>query len=346
MPVRLLLLDCDEYLVSNRLGELKAALGDPEFAELNITEFGETGASAGDILAQAEMMPFLAPRRLIIVRGFLGHLDSRMAQSKDTSGAAYGEAARLLAGIRDLGDSADLVFIDSKVDRRRGLWRGFTAADGTAVPGLQGLIADKHLVQEELAPPDARSLPGWIQRHAREQGIAIDGRAVQLLALYVGVNLRQLDNELAKLATYAAGRPISADDVKLLVADGSESMIWDLTDALTKRDGRGAMRALQVLRRNDANAFYLLTMITRQYRLVLKVKEAMRLYGGAKFEIAKQVGESPFPVEKAMSQAPAYAMRELEDVLERCLLLDFAAKTGADAETELDLLIADLTRRT
>lgn len=343
--MRLLLLDCDEYLVSNRLAELKAGLGDPEFAELNISEFGETGTSAGDILAQAEMMPFLAPRRLIIVRGYLGRLDSRMAQSKDATSAAHAEAARLLTGVRDLGDGVDLVFIDGKVDKRRMLWKGFAAASGEAIPGLQALVADKHLVQEELAPPDPRSLPTWIQRQAREQGIAIDSRAVQLLATYVGVNLRQLHNELAKLATYAAGRPITADDVKLLVADGSESMIWDLTDALTKRDGRNAMTALQVLRRNDANAFYLLTMITRQYRLVLKVKEAMRLYGGNRTEIAKLVGESPYPVEKAMSLAPAYTLTDLEDVLERCLTLDHAAKTGADAETELDLLIAALTRR-
>jgi DNA polymerase-3 subunit delta len=343
--VRLLLLDCDEYLVANRVAELKAALGDPEFAALNITEFGESGVGAGDILAQAEMMPFLAPRRLILVRGYLGRLDTRMAQSKETSSAAHVEAAKLLTGLTELGDGADLVFIDSKVDKRRQLWKGFKDGTGRSVPGLQTLVEQGRLVLEELKPPDARELSSWLQRHARAQGIVLEGRAAQLLANYVGVNLRQLDNELAKLATYAAGRPITAADVELLVSDASESMIWDLTDALTRRDGRSAMRALQILRRNDANAFYLLTMITRQYRLILKVKEAMRLYGGNEFEIAKQIGENAFPVKKAMSQAPAYTPHDLEDVLDRCLTLDYAAKSGADADTELDLLVAELTRR-
>ncbi len=343
--MRLLLLDCDEYLVSRRVAELKAALGDPEFAELNITEFGETGTSAGDILAQAEMMPFLAPRRLILVRGYLGRLDARMSQSKETTSAAHAEAARLLMGLPEVGESADLVLIDAKVDKRRQLWKGFKDGTGRAVPGLQTLVEQGHLMQEELKPPEPRDLPGWIQRHARAQGIAIEGRAVQLLANYVGVNLRQLDNELAKLATYAAGRSITAADVELLVSDASESMIWDLTDALARRDGRNAMRAVQMLRRHDAHALYLLTMIVRQYRLILAVKEAMRLHGNNKFEIAKLLGEKPFPVEKAMSQAPAYTLDELEHVLDRCLTLDYAAKSGADADTELDLFVAELTRR-
>ncbi len=122
--------------------------------------------------------------------------------------------------------------------------------------------------------PDAKALPGWIQRRVRERKIAIDG-AVQQLANFVGPNLRQLDNELEKLATYAGERPIQSEDVMLLVSDASEAMIWDLTGALSQRNGHCAMLALHSLRRADAHALYLLTMIARQYRIILKVKEAM-----------------------------------------------------------------------
>ncbi len=96
-----------------------------------------------------------------------------------------------------------------------------------------------------------------------------------LLADFVGPNLRQLDNELEKLAVFASGRAITAADVRLLVSDASEAMIWDLTDALSQRNAKQAMLALHALRRADANDFYLLTMIARQYRIILKVKDAM-----------------------------------------------------------------------
>ncbi len=345
-----LLLDCDEYLGAQRLAKLSAALGDPEMAGLNTTELAGGKTSAAEILGHAAMMPFLTPRRLVTVHGYLSHLDKRMAASKGTDSAAHAEAAALLEGLPDAPESCDLVFVDSGVDKRRGLWRGFKInASGDkaarAVPGLDALVKTKAVQMEDAGTPDAKALPSWIQRRARERKIAIDGRAVQQLANFVGPNLRQLDNELGKLSTYAGERPIQSDDVMLLVSDASEAMIWDLTDALSQRNGRRAMLALHSLRRADAHALYLLTMIARQYRIILKVKEAMGAIRGGEQEIATLVGERPYPVRKAMQQAQAYSLAELEGIMNRLLEADFAMKTGADADTEIDVLIAELTQR-
>ena len=104
-----LLLDCDEYLTGERLAALKADLGDPELAGLNITELDGPQTNAGDLLGQASMMAFLAPRRLVIVRGYLTHLDRRMGQSKSTESAAFQEAMTLLTGLADAGALNDLV---------------------------------------------------------------------------------------------------------------------------------------------------------------------------------------------------------------------------------------------
>ena len=148
-----------------------------------------------------------------------------------------------------------------------------------------------------------------------------------------------------KLATYASGRPITVHDVRLLVSDASEALIWDLTDALSQRNGRGALQSLYELRRGDANPFYLLTMIARQYRILLKVKAAMQSGGGNEFDIAKLVGEKPYSVKKAMNQANSYPLPALIATMDRLLEADFAMKTGADPETEIDLLIAELTQK-
>ena len=344
-----LFLDCDEYLTTQRIRELKAAVGDAELADLNITEWEGNQTNAGDILGQASMMPFLTLRRLILVRGYLSQLDKRMSASKSTESAAHGEAAQLLSGLRDVSDSCDLLLVENGVDKRRVLWKGFRVkhADGEReVPGLQTLIASKAVVQEELATPDAKELPSWIQQRARALKITIEQRAVQLLATYVGGNLRQLDNELEKLSLYAGQRSITADDVNLMVSDASEAMIWNLTDALSQRNPAKAMQSLQALRRGDAHPIYLLTMIARQYRVILKVKDAMRTHAGSnEFDIAKVVRESPYPVKKAMQQANGYTFNELVDLMDRLVITDYAMKTGADAETEIDLLIAELTQK-
>jgi DNA polymerase III subunit delta len=342
----LLLLDSDEYAAAERLAALKAGLGDAELAGLNTVTLTGTQTDAGDLLGQASMMPFLSERRLVIVPGYLAQLDKRMAASKSAESAAFGEAARLLEGLAELPDFSDLVFVDEKVDKRRPLWKGFTlpGQNERKIPGLGDLVKAGMITLESHGTPDARALPGWIQQRAKAKQITVQPQAIQLLAAYVGPNLRQLDNELDKLSLYAHGRAITGEDVNLLVSDASEAMIWSLTDALSQRNGRGAMRALGQLRHNDANAFYLLTMIARQYRIMLKVKDAMQRSGpGAnEVEIAKQLGEKPYPVKKAMQQSTQYSQAHLTAVMERLLEADYAMKTGTDPDTEMDVVVAEL----
>lgn len=343
-------LSCDEYLSSQRISELKRALGDAEMADLNTSTLQGDRVAVADVLGEASMMPFLTVKRLVLVYGLLENLDKRMAAGKGTDSAAHHEAAQLLTGFELLPDTCDLVFIDDSIDKRRLLWKGFTLSaaeksDERKIPGVAELIKAQRLVQENLTTPDSKALAGWLHGYARSQKIAIEGRATQTLAEFVGPNLRQLHNELHKLATYAGDRAITVDDVKLLVSDASEALIWNLTDALSQRNGRRAMHSLYELRRGDANAFYLLTMVARQYRIMLKVKSAMQQTRGNEYDIAKVVGEKPYSVKKAMGQSNNYTQHELVDIMDRLLEADFAMKTGANPETEIDLIIAELTQK-
>jgi DNA polymerase-3 subunit delta len=344
-----LLLNADEYLVTQRIAQLKQAAGDADLADLNTVEVAEQTAP-GDLLGQAGMVPFLAARRLIIAPGYLTQLDKRMAASQGKDSAAHQEAAQLLMGLSDVPDTSDIIFWEtSSVDKRRGLWKGFTLpgkddVEPSTAPGLQQLIKRGVITAEENTTPDPKALPGWIQRQAQSNAIKIEPRAAHMLADFVGPNLRQLDNELTKLAAYATGRAITAQDVTLLVSDASEALIWGLTDALSQRNERQAIRSLYELRRGDANAFYLLTMIARQYRIIIKVKEGMQRLNTPD-EIARYVKESPYPVKKAMPPARSYSFQELHAIMDRLLRADMAMKSGADPETTLDILVAELTQR-
>ena len=348
----------DEFLLGRRLGLLKQAMGDAEMASLNVTELEGARVNAVDILYHAGAMPFLAERRLVVVRGYLADLESRLGTAKTPNKTAQAEARQILTALADqscITDAKcakggtggapsasvignDLVFIEEKLDKRRAIWRGM---EGFA--GIEKLSKDGLLAIEELSAPDARQLPGWVANTARQKGISIEGRAVQMLATFVGPDLRRLGLEMEKLRAYADGRSITAADVQLLVSDTSEALIWDLTDAIGQRDGGKAMRSLYALRRNDANAFYLLTMITRQYRIMLKAKDESARGPGSEYDIAGRVGESPYPVKKAMAQSRNYPLGQLEAILDRLLTSDFAMKTGADPDTELDILVAELT---
>ena len=132
-----LFLNADEYLASQRLDELKAALGDPEMAGLNTTEVNGGQATIAHILAEASLMPFLADKRLVIVRGYLDALDKRLAASKSTESAAHSETAQFVARVHETPDTCDLVLVDNTVDKRRGLWKGFVHCCGARAAGTQ-----------------------------------------------------------------------------------------------------------------------------------------------------------------------------------------------------------------
>jgi DNA polymerase-3 subunit delta len=345
-----LLLGADEYLAAEWLALQKVALGDPEMASLNTAELNGAQSSAAAILGEASMMPFLAPQRLVIVRGLLDSYEKRMAASKSSEAAIYTEMATFLDGLRSVPDSCILALVDNSVDKRRGLWKGYVlpaAGDRPErrIDGLDALIKTGVVHLETLTAPDVKELPGWLQRRARHKNIAIEGGAVALLCNFVGPNLRQLDNELEKLSLYADSRPITQQDVRAMVADAGEEMIWNLTDALAQRQPTKSMHALRDLLRNDQSPIYILTMIARQYRMLIEVKSLAGAGVTNHFDIAKELGYAAFPVQKALQLSHQYAFAELEEILERLLEVDMAMKTGADQDTELDILVAELSVR-
>ena len=322
-----LLLGADEYLAAEWLAAKKATLGSPELASLNLVEVNGSQSNAATVLGEAAMVPFLAERRLVVVRGLLDAYEKRLAASKSSEAAIYGEMARFLEGIRRVPETCILVLVDNSVDKRRGLWKGYTLAVAGAperrVDGLEALVAAGVLQLETLVAPDVKALAGG-------------------LCDFVGANLRQLDNELEKLSLYAGNRPITPQDVRAMVADASEEQIWGLTDALAQRQPAKAMTRLQELRRNDPSPIYLVSLIARQYRMLLEIKSLAATGVSTPAEIARQLGYSPYPVQKALPLTSQYAFAELEAILDRLLTVDMAMKTGSDPDTELDLLVAEL----
>lgn len=131
-------LNCDEYLSTQRILQMKRTLGDTEMADLNTATLQGEKVNAADILGEANMMPFLAERRLLLVYGYLDHLDKRMAASKSADSTAHHEAARFLAEISSIPDTCDVVLLDSAVDKRRVLWKGFTTCGNGESPSTQG----------------------------------------------------------------------------------------------------------------------------------------------------------------------------------------------------------------
>lgn len=345
----------DELLRSEHLSTIRAALGPAELAELNTTWLDGRKTSTAEISHHCDVVPFLTPRRLVIVEGLLTHLAKRTRPGKndaagdgrDSSLADHPEASpgpppvdqerqALLDYLPSIPATTDLALIEAvDIASNDPVYRLLVALSG------QG-TAEIVLCQA----PDAHDLPDWIVRRTKGKQADIQRPAAQELATYIGSNLRLLDNELDKLVAYRAGQgPISRDDVRLLVPYVQEANIFDLVDAVGRRDGPAALRLLRELRASGAAPLYLLSMIVRQFRILVQVSDLMG-QGMAKDAIAKTIGLHPYPTQKAMQQSRHWRIADLVAIYDLLLQADLAIKTGKlPDDLAVELLVVDLTHR-
>jgi DNA polymerase-3 subunit delta len=345
----------DELLRAERLAALRAALGPREMAELGATWYDGRKTSVAEICHTCDVMPFLTPRRLVVVEGLLTHLrrrshaqagkvepasavdqDDEPEQETAQSAASSKERKELIAYLPQIPDTTDLVFVEMEE-----ISKGDPVVKKLLELGKQGraeIVLCQAPLQNELA--------SWIVQRAQHKGARIERPAAQELAAFIGRNLRLIDNELEKLAAYRAGQgPITQKDVRLLTPYAQEANIFDMVDAIGRRDGSTALRLLRELERDGAAPLYLLSMIVRQFRILIQVADQMGL-GLGKEAIAAAISLHPYPTQKAMQQSSQWRMSELEAVYDRLLETDLAIKTGKlPDDLAVELLVVELSER-
>ena len=86
-----------------------------------------------------------------------------------------------------------------------------------------------------------------------------------------GYELRSSLNELQKLMNYVGGRAaIEEKDVELVVGKTKDDSIFDLTNALAEKNAAAALAALKALLDQGEHHLMILTMISREIRLLLQ----------------------------------------------------------------------------
>lgn len=184
------------------------------------------------------------------------------------------------------------------------------------------------------------SLEKWARDKAKELGAKLTSPALNLLIAAAGENLWQLNNELEKLSAYAGKGEIKEEHVKELVKGRIDDNIFHLVDALVNKDKKEAMRLINDQIGEGVNELYLLTMIARQFRILLQVREM--LDKGGQRETGK-LKLHPFVLSKAMQQARKYKLADLKKIYGKLLEIDRGIKTSKAKPILLfDLLVAEV----
>jgi len=103
---------------------------------------------------------------------------------------------------------------------------------------------------------------------------------------------------------------------------------------------------LQQLMDKGATATYLLSMLYRQMRLIVRARD-MKRQGIKEADMRQRLGvASEYVVKKTLEQAARYSMPRIKQVYQQLLETDIAIKTGKySEELALNILIAELCQR-
>jgi DNA polymerase-3 subunit delta len=309
----------DDFTRNERIAGLQAEFGDPSLVDLNMAVLEGRDLTLSEIRQHADALPFLAAKRLIIVKDYLTSLKGRAE-----------ETVALLTYLQDLPPTTDLVLVETEaLDKRHPLLK--------AAPDLKATLVD-------FNGPGKGNLRAWIMDRAKEKQAAIDPNAAELLGRLAGPDLRTLDNELEKLSLYVnQQRPIQAADVELLVPYVEESEDFGLTNAIGQRNAQRAYDQLHKLLDEGKPPLAIMGSIATQMRGLLEVKD-MAERGLSPPEIAEAKGwKSDYAAKMRLREANNFSMTRLEDILELLLQTDLRVKTGrVDSALALDMLIARL----
>jgi DNA polymerase-3 subunit delta len=312
----------DEFSLKQEVRQMRARMGDPTIADLNITMFDGKNTTAIQVFSAAENFPFMSDKRLVICEGMLSWY-SRKGAGK----TGKNELDALAAGLATLPETTRLVFVDyEKLDE--------------ANPVLKAARGDARGYVRAFEPP--RDTASWINKRVQEYGGQIEPKAAAALAAIMGNDVRAIDSECFKLVTYTGTeRPIHEEDVALLTPYVAEARIWDIVDALGMGNGKQAQLLIQRLMKNSKEEpIYILSMINRQYRLLIQVREVMDA-GLSPRDIPGVTGMNS---SKLIQQVRRFTLEQLEGVYRLLLETDHEIKSGkVKDDLALDLLIARIT---
>ena len=325
----------DDYSLSESLEEIKRGIGDQALLATNTTTLDGQQITLNQLRTVCETLPFLAERRLVIVKGLLERFEPRRSRARRGKKTTHvtnhqSECKSLGAYISQLPDSTILVLIDSRITSKNPLLRELSPkAKVKSFPLLVGA-----------------GLRQWIQKHVTVEGGTISPQAIDLLARLVGGNLWIMANEINKLILFTSGRRIEEGDVKMMVSYAQQASVFVMVDAILEFKAGLAEQSLHQLLQRGASSAYLLVMLSRQVRMIVRVKELKNQRKSEK-EIRNKLGlTSEFAWRKTIEQAKRYPLGRIKEVYHKLLEADLSIKTGKyEGELALNILIAELCQR-
>ena len=289
----------EENIKAAALAALRGQLLPEGLEELNENLMDNPSTDA--LIAAAETLPFLADKRLVVVR-----------EHPALAGKAEADE-RLTEYMAHVPDSCVMVFLcRGKADARKKLYRDI----------------QKHGAVVTFSPLSDAELNAWIIKAFSALGKCCAPQTASLLAFTVGNDTALLRAEMEKIAALCGEREdVTDEDVRAVATRSIECTVFEMVDAVVAGQEGRAFSLLKDMLLSGSDRIGILAMLLRQYRLLQHVK-IMQFEKKSAQEIKQRLGVAPFAAERCIRQAAAYSGKEIKQAVDICLDTEYRIKSG------------------
>lgn len=310
----------DTFRSREKLKELKKKfLFEVDESSLNLTILDGSSLDIEEFNKAVATPPFLARRRMVIVENLI---------------SSYSDQD-LIKQVLEILNKKDLI---------RDILLIFIETDNFKKDNLlfKRLVKEKYAQEFDLLRDN--ELKNWLRAEVKKRGGKISAEAIEKLISLIGNDLWQMDSEVDKLIAYVDLKAIEEKDVEELVKGKFDDNIFHFIDALATKNTQLAHQLLADQFNSGANELYILTMLIRQFRILLQVKEmAGEKRYLAKNEVATELEIHPFVAQKAISQTRNFSLEKLKSIYGQLLDTDVKIKTNyASLPVLFDLLLSKI----
>ena len=303
----------EAYLIQLYTERLRAGLMEKEEEMMNVTVFTDKKIAVSSIIDAAQTLPFLAARRLVIVKG------SGLFQTgrKDDS-------EKMASYLSDIPPSTVLLFIEDTVDKRGKLYKA-VAKFGSAVE-MNGL-SDQELSRFMIS-------------QCKKSHVVLHPAEAAYFCSTVGGSIENMLLELNKLTAFKGEGGIATNqDIDAVCTKSLDTRIFDLVDACANKKPQIALEIYRNLISRKESPIMVLAMLYRQFKMIFECKALINA-GISQGEIAARTGIREFLVRGSLKQGQRFTEERLKDAMIQCLQTDVDIKTGKmNPEMAVELIL-------
>lgn len=169
----------------------------------------------------------------------------------------------------------------------------------------------------ELDAPSYSKLDDWIKEKFSQYDKNVGHELVKALEFLYDNKLEALNQEIEKIITLNYEKNIiKLEDCREILSKEGLLRDNDIFEMIDKWAGDNREEAIKIYRRlvKEKGNMLIITMIQRQLRLLLSVKELRKTYSSPK-KVATELGEHPYSIKQCFKQEKNFSREELIDSL-------------------------------